>query len=56
MKKKSFIGDLGDIQNPAMSFISQASIDRAEGKTPGTEAKGNQPEAVNAFTKENPKK
>ena len=55
MKNKSFIGDLGDIQNPAMSFISQASIDRAEGKTPGTEAKGNQPEAVNAFTKEETK-
>ena len=29
MKKKSFIADL---QNPAMSFISQDSIDRAEGR------------------------
>ncbi len=33
MKKKSFRNDLEGIQNPAMSFISKDSIERAEGKT-----------------------
>ena len=49
MKKKSFIADL---QNPAMSFISQDSIDRAEGRETETKAETKPAKAASGYLKE----